>query len=59
MYKEFLAVNHPQWLICHKTQLNQTKSSRISIHLIKTKRMSFVVLFRNEYHKNPLVKYRF
>ena len=25
MYKEDLALNNLQWLICHKTQLNQTK----------------------------------
>ena len=24
MYKENLALNNPQWLICHKTQPNQT-----------------------------------
>ena len=23
MYKEYLALNNLQWLICHKTQLNQ------------------------------------
>ena len=23
MYKEDLALNNPQWLICHKTQRNQ------------------------------------
>ena len=26
MYKENLALNNLQWLICHKTQPNQTKS---------------------------------
>ena len=25
MYKEDLALNNLQWLICHKTQLNQIK----------------------------------
>ena len=25
MYKEYLALNNQQWLICHKTQPNQTK----------------------------------
>ena len=25
MYKEDLALNNPQWLICHKTQQNQIK----------------------------------
>ena len=25
MYKEDLALNNQQWLICHKTQPNQTK----------------------------------
>ena len=24
MYKKDLALNNPQWLICHKTKLNQT-----------------------------------
>ena len=24
MYKEDLALNNQQWLICHKTKLNQT-----------------------------------
>ena len=23
MYKEDLALNNPEWFICHKTQLNQ------------------------------------
>ena len=26
MYKKDLALNNLQWLICHKTQYNQTKS---------------------------------
>ena len=26
MYKQDLALNNLQWLICHKTQPNQTKS---------------------------------
>ena len=26
MYKEDLALNNQQWLICYKTKLNQTKS---------------------------------
>ena len=26
MYKEDLALNNPLWLICHKTQPNQTYS---------------------------------
>ena len=26
MYKEDLALNNLQWLICHKTKLNQAKS---------------------------------
>ena len=25
MYKEDLALNNPQWLICHKTKQNQSK----------------------------------
>ena len=27
MYKENLALNNTQWLICYQTQLNQTKSN--------------------------------
>ena len=27
MYKEDLALNNQQWLICHKTQLNKTHIS--------------------------------
>ena len=30
MYKEDLALNNLQWLICHKTQPNQTKKIAIS-----------------------------
>ena len=29
MYKEYLAVNNLQWLICHKTKPNQTKPNFI------------------------------
>ena len=29
MYKEDLALNNLQWLICHKTQPNQTKFNPI------------------------------
>ena len=29
MYKEDLALNNLQWLICHKTQPNQTKQNQI------------------------------
>ena len=29
MYKEGLALNNLQWLICHKTKLNQTKPNHI------------------------------
>ena len=29
MYKENLALNNLQWLICHKTKPNQTKPNQI------------------------------
>ena len=29
MYKEDLALNNQQWLICHKTQLNHAKYTYI------------------------------
>ena len=36
MYKEDLALNNPQWLICHKTQPNQTNLFNIILlHLVK------------------------
>ena len=35
MYKEDLALNNLQWLICHKTQSNQTKPKK------KKKRIQF------------------
>ena len=31
MYKENLALNNLQWLICHKSQPNQTKTSLLAI----------------------------
>ena len=31
MYKEDLALNNLQWLICHKTQPNQTKQSLLNM----------------------------
>ena len=31
MYKEDLALNNLQWLICHKTKPNQTKSYMFNI----------------------------
>ena len=30
MYKEDLALNNLQWLICHKTRQNQTKSPKLA-----------------------------
>ena len=30
MYKEGLALNNPQWLICHKTQSKQTNRANFS-----------------------------
>ena len=33
MYKEDLALNNLQGLICHKTQLNQTKSYLFNIYV--------------------------
>ena len=27
MYKMYLALNNPQWLICHKTKQNYTKQT--------------------------------
>ena len=33
MYKEDLALNNPQWLICHKTKPNQTKSYIFNIYI--------------------------
>ena len=33
MYKQVLALNNLQWLICHKTKPNQTKSFIFSIYL--------------------------
>ena len=35
MYKEYLALNNIQWLICHKTLLNQTKSYIFNIYTYK------------------------
>ena len=34
-YKENLALNDQQWLICNKTKLNQTKSYIFNILCIK------------------------
>ena len=31
MYKKDLALNNLQWLICHKTQPNQTKIHRLHL----------------------------
>ena len=33
VYKEDLALNNLQWLICHKTQPNQTKSYIFNIYV--------------------------
>ena len=33
MYKEDLALNNLQWLICHKTQPNQTESTPVFLFL--------------------------
>ena len=35
MYKEGLALNNLQWLICHKTQPNQTLYTRTETGIIK------------------------
>ena len=31
MYKKDLALNNRQWLICHKTKVNQTKVSETAV----------------------------
>ena len=33
MYKNDLALNNPQWLICHKTKPNQTKPDLNNVNL--------------------------
>ena len=33
MYEEVLALNNLQWLICHKTKPNQTKSYVFNVYL--------------------------
>ena len=33
MYSEDLALNNLQWLICHKTQPNQTQGSTLTVPL--------------------------
>ena len=35
MYKEDLALNNLQWLICHKTKANQTKSYIFNIYVLR------------------------
>ena len=35
MYKEDLALNNLQWLICHESQLNQSPLVRIPIVIMK------------------------
>ena len=33
MYKEDLALNNLQWLVCHKTKPNQTKPNQITYYI--------------------------
>ena len=54
MYKEDLALNNQQWLICHKTQQNQIYIG----YLIQSKRIKFDLLFNSyfyNYSKNKLI----
>ena len=42
MYKEDLALNNQQWLICNKTQPNPTKPNQFKLN--QTKRALFLFL---------------
>ena len=49
MNKKYLALNNLQWLICHKTQPNQTKPNPIyliyNIYLFQTILLSVSIVF--------------
>ena len=50
MYKEYLALNNLQWLICHQTQPNQTRPSTHTQDVCKNKH-AFIIL-KNTYVKH-------
>ena len=47
MYKEYLALNNLQWLICHKTQPNRTLATCVTIML--TKIIEILKVYHNNY----------